>query len=358
MAQRWLIKVNNGGFVFDGPTSRWSIRTRAQINDNGETDYFEHLVVVEGEIVPDPGMASADVAKNVTDKFKALRSYLMATVPLALQLELDGNVEYSFSPVDSIGGPKAREIVQLPVGADHATHVRFTATFFIKQLARLSGGNAGAVDLFREVREVSYKGEVQQKIWHARCRAQTLSQAKAIVMRFRPTAAPLTEDLSERIDLNEFEAIWTWDKTAQGISQFSEVIDGGDAGFPWIEDPIVGTGDEGPVFHKARRRAGTLRITMTLRGDDPTKLARPALHLTEGSGIHRDVTQERNQPPVLEDAMKGIWRAVWQEYWIYRNAKLPPLNHVGHANPIPAPPVPNGPIGGSQSAKIALQAGG
>lgn len=357
MATRWLIDLDNGNFVFDGPTSRWSIRSRAQINENGDTDYLEHLIVVEGELVG----AGPDPAADCTSKFQTLRDYLLYRgTPIVLKLELDGNAEYTFSPVDCVGGPKAREVIQIPVGADHATHVRFTATFWAKQLVSRGGGNNGAIDLFREVQEVSYDGRVQTKRWHARCRAITLSKAKALVLRFKPKVAPLTEDLTERIDLNEFEAVWTWERSRQSdVVAFSETLEVTVAGFPWIPDPVVGTdASANPFLHKGRKRAGTVRITMTLEGTDPAKLSPPSPHLTDGPGTRRDVTQERDQPPVLVDAVKGIYRAVYQEYWLILSTTFPTLNHSSHIKPFPDTPAPNGPIGGSQGAKIALGAGG
>lgn len=357
MATRWLIDLDNGNFVFDGPTSRWSIRSRAQINENGDTDYLEHLIVVEGELVGD----APDAAASCTAKFQTLRDYLLYRgTPIILKLELDGNAEYTFSPVDCVGSPKCREVIQLPVGADHATHVRFTATFWCKQLVARGGGNDGALDLFREVEEVSYDGKVQTKRWHARCRSTTLARAKALVLRFKPKVAPLTEDLTERIDLNEFEAIWTWERSKQSdVVAFSETVEVTVKGFPWFPDPVVGSGTgNDPFLHKGRKRAGTVRITMTLEGTDPAKLAAPIPHLTDKPGSRRDVTQERNQPPVIVDAVKGLWRAVFQEYWIITSDGFPQLNHGAHIKPFPDTPAPNGPIGGSQGAKIALGASG
>jgi hypothetical protein len=172
--------------------------------------------------------------------------------------------------------------------------------------------------------------------------------------------APLTEDLTERIDLNEFEAIWTWERAKQGdVVAFSETVEATIGAFPWIPDPVVGTGaDADPFLHKGRKRSGFVRITMTLEGTDASKLIAPTPHLTDKAGQRRDQTQERIQPPVLVDAVKGIYRAIFQEFWHINSGMVPMLNHGAHIQPFPGTPAPNGPIGGSQSAKIALSGGG
>lgn len=354
----WSVNLNNGNFIFDTPTTRWSLRDRFEIKDDGSTDFQETALVVRSVILPDAGTASADVAKNVTDKFITLRDFLKQESPLRIQLILDGVTKYDFIPGSQLGTPKCRDISQVDENAVNATHVKFEASFYMKT-PKSGGGGGGSIiaEFLREVTEESTDGNVTKKAWHASARGFGLQTAKAKVMSFKPKGVkPLTQKLTERIGSNEFEASWTWERGAnQKVSSFRETLQFTPGGAPWFEDPVIGK-KSGPFFHEGRNRSGTMKITMEQEGTDLTSVNQaPAEHFKKAGGYRRDRTKESAQTPaVLIDPAKGIYRAVFEEYWFIPFDVLSPQpGHGAHNIPFPAQNAPNGAIGGSQGGQIA-----
>lgn len=353
----WVIRLNQGNFDFDANTTRWSLRDRVEIAEDGSTDYLETVLAIEGEILPDAGTPQADVAENVTEKFKEMRDYLLSDTPVRIQLILDGTVEYDFQPGSQIGTPKCRDLSQIPTGADHATHVRFNAAFYMKSPKNGFSGGVSVSDFKREVTEESKDGQVVKKTWHAIAKGTSLAAAKAKVMSFKPKVKPLTQTVTERIDINEFEATWVWERGQQQnkVTIFRETYAWRPFGGGWLPDPLVGK-DTVAFMHKRRNTPGEVRVRIEVEGSDRTEVGtRPPLHFSEDKSVFfRDETQEQNTlPPICIDRVKGIYFAAFEEFWYVNAGITPQPNHSGHDQPFPIQPAPNGAIGGSQGGSIA-----
>jgi hypothetical protein len=343
----WTTVINNGEYTFER-TTRFSIRDRAEIKQDNTTEFFESILELEGEIIG----SGADPAADATAKFKTLRALMFRETPVRIEIKLGSSVEYSFDPANSVGTPKMRELVQIPTdGADHASHIRYQASFYVRKPS-LNNGNQQQplTNLERSITTVSEDDKVVRRVWRARATAKTLAAAKALVMGFRPrNLKGLVAELTENIDTNTFEAVWTWEKNNNtSLFTFSEDVEIKHSGHPWIEDPVVGEGNP-PAFHKGRFRAGSIRIVRTLETEDPAIiLQEPPPHLSDSASAWRDRTQESpSHPPVLVDPVKGRWVATFYEFYWFTSKKPPTLSHTGHDTPFKEPAASNSSMGGA-----------
>jgi hypothetical protein len=339
--------INNGEFTFDR-TTRFSLRDRAEIKQDNSTEFFESLLELEGELIG----VGADPAADVTTRFKAIRALLFRETPLKIEIKRGSVSEYTFDPANFVGTPKMRELVQVPTdGADHASHIRFQVSFYIRKPSLNNGNQQQALtNLVRSVTTVSEDDKLIRKIWRAKATAKTLAAAKALVLSFKPRGYKgLVSELTEDIDTNTYEGVWTWEKNNNAaLFTFSEDVLIQPSGHPWIESPVVGEGNP-PAFHKGRFRAGSITITRTLETEDPNIiLQEPPPHLTDSGSAWRDRTKEPPyHPPVLVDPVKGRWVATFNEFYWFTSKKPPTLNHSGHDTPFKEPAPGNGRIGGA-----------
>ncbi len=340
----WVIELNGGQFTFNAPSTRFSQRTRQEILPSGLTDYREELLIVEGEIIG-VGATDAQIAADVEDKWAQLRSICFNPNPLTISAKLDGVEKHRYDSANGLGTPKCRELVNVPSGADHASHLKFTATFWQKTPGR-GGSQANVTELVRESGETYENGKLQSKYWAARAKAKTFSQAKALVLSYKPSKKPLTEEYVERIDQNEFQAKWTWNVSAdESVFTFRETVDFTPSDRPLIPAPLIGTT---PFYHKGRLRPGELRVTMEEESTDPSKFFEPAEHVKTGKDFRRDRTKESGTNlGSIFDSKKGVWVKRFVEFY-YCDSTPTQLNHADHENLFPADSPGNGSIGGSQ----------
>jgi hypothetical protein len=337
----WVIDVNNGEYQFP-VASRWAISDRAELKENGETDYIETVLNVEVELVPSVG--SADPAEEVTTAFQLLRSVMIDdTAPKRIRLMKDAVVEYDFQPSEGIGTPKCRDLVQITTGGDHATHVRAQLSIYHKR----EGSAGGVFDLSREVSEEAYGGLLIRKRWYVRARAKTIEKARAACVKYKPSPKPLYEMARELIEQNGYEIEWIWERAAdlKNGTVVQETVEFLPAGQGLTPDPVVGAT---PFYHRRRSSAGYVRVSVTVQSQSRDAVIAPTPHLADSDTVKRDRTQETGGHPVIcVDRVKGIFQAVFVEFYWVSNNTFPQLNHSSHARAYPNPVIPNGPIGGT-----------
>ena len=344
------VRIDGGAYTFP-LTTRHTIHDRVQGENDGETSYIETVIGLEVKLVG----TGADPALSCVTQLEALRTVMLDPAPRLVEILLDGvPVEgETFDPNDGIGGPKCREINEIPTnGADRATQITVQLSIYFKRPI----SDPDVTDLKREVEEFVEDGTLVRKIWRATCTGRTLAKAKAKVLSFRPSGvSPLKEHALEQIDDLTWSCEWTFEpgsKKTAGIFEWSEEVSFTRGGNPWIPDPVVGAF---PFMHEGRARVGFVRITIRATAETQAALVAPGPHLTEdGKLIFRDPTQESAAHPPLYDRVRNLWRAAWDEFYWLRNDTTPILKHGDHATPFGGTQIPNGPIGGTSGGLLKI----
>lgn len=341
MPPRWTIDIDNGKYVFES-TTRWSIRRVANLNENGVTESFETIIAIEGTLVgeaPDPAVSS-------TQKHIDLEKQVLRLAPFRLQLKLDGTTKFDFKPESSLGTPKIREIVELPHGASHATHVKYALTIYVK--TTVSADNVFEFEI--ESDATYYNDRLLQQVWRASAKGLTLEHAKAFVLGFKPAGVkPLLESHHQSLRVNRYAAQWIYDKTkGDGVTRISEQVTITPAGHPAKPDRRVGKNAKPAVF-RGRFQEGTVQIVFEIEATDPALIQAPAAHFGQngdGGDLVRDVTREPRMDPSLFDSARGLYVARFTEFWFLLGPGKPqPVHADDHDKPFPErslPPIKGG----------------
>ncbi len=335
MADVWQMVLNSGEYTFD-LTTRWSLRTRAEFSDSGTLDFLETLIAVEGVLV---GTGSSP-ATTVTTKFQALLDMIEKAAPIRVELKLNGTTKYDFQPGASIGSPRIREVVEIPEGSSHATHIRFQMAIFIKTPA--AGSAQNQLTEFEATSEAEYyNNRLIRQTWTTRVRARTLALAKASANATKPSGVkPLIEIYQQNARTNEWISSWIWDKAkGEGIVTVVETVSLRSAGHPWGFESRVGK-DIPPAWFQRRYRPGRLVVTLEVEATALDLIQRPTSHLKESATDRRDLT-EPEESEVFFDAKRGLYRKVFVEVWNLDEPGRPELTHGdGHDQPFPERSLP------------------
>lgn len=328
----WTIVINSGLYTFD-LTTKFNLRTLSNLTDT-ETDSLETLIHLQGVLVGEP----PNVPRSATEQFQEIRAIQQSGEPIRVELKLDGVTEYLFDPAASTNGPKIRELVEIPDGANHATHVKFEMSIYVK---KAPDNDDDATDIIRNVESEWYNNRLVRVTWTASAKARSLAAARANVQRFKPRIRPLLEQYFQRTRSGEYEARWTWDKAKNsGIILTKESCVVTNSGHPWVVDPRVGK-QTAPAFHKARWRPGTWIFTLEVHATDPNLIARPTPHFKESALDHRDRTLETESDLELIDEIRGIWRKTYVEHWYFSDPGRATPNHSTHGDPFPEVSMPS-----------------
>jgi hypothetical protein len=308
MADSWQISLNGGQYVFDVPT-RFSIRTRREQKPDGTFSFFETVIGLEGVIRAPAG--STTPALDVTTKFKALLAMQAQLLPVRVDLILNGTTQYSWSPTAAYGSPFIREIVEIPGGSTHATHIRFSCNIYVKTVA--ANGTVFNLDF-----SATYYNNLLQT-WKVHCKVGgiNLAAAVALMKSFKPTGLkPLMEAYIERVDLLEVEGTWSYERSKSGgllhVEMRQEVLP---SGSPIRPDPRVGT-NASPAWFIGRFMPAEVAFTYTMAASDKTLIEEPTEEFDRGQFYKRDVRRERAASvPCIFDPVKGLWRATFVHFW-------------------------------------------
>lgn len=332
MAWRVLIGDGAGQVVINASTSFSESRVR-QVNDSGATEYIDRTFTFVGDV-------EAATPALVADRIRVLAALTRgAAVRVRFQLNLVDVADYDLLPANHSIGPLIRVFDTLPDEGSGESHWPHKFEVFAREPGVVSGGGQTApptTEIRRSIVTEKYKKTIVRKLWRISVKAKSITDALTFVLARKPSASPLREIIERAKDEARVTAEWTWEAAKGSVIEFSENPP------EWIEPAprvVVQRRVRKPVlFHAARREAGVLRFSGTIRalakddGSAPNLAAIvPTDHVAAGANVVKVATEGGRTPgaPVLIDAVQGVYELQWEQRYMYSGG-TPAISHGTH----------------------------
>lgn len=330
----WRILIGDGAsqVIINASSSFNESRTR-QLNDSGATEYIDRVFTVVGDV-------EAATPALVTARIRTLAALVRgAAVRVRFQQDLADVADYDLLPANHSVGPVVRVFDTLPDEGSGESHWPHRLEIFAREPGVVSGGGQTApptTEIRRSIIVEKYKRTIVRKLWRISVKAKTVSDALAFVLARKPSASPIREIVERAKDEARVTAEWTWEAAKGSVIEFIENPP------EWVEPAprvVVQKRVRKPVlFHSARREAGALRFSGTIRAlakDDGSApdLAGiiPTDHVAVGAGVVKVATEGGRTPgsAVLVDAVQGVYELQWEQRYLY-SGSTPPISHGTH----------------------------
>lgn len=309
-------------------------------SESGQTQYTEVFVTARGVI-------TSSIESSVT-------SYLEDVIATHndKRLTISGTSATVFDSDDygCIGSPILTAFETVPTEGQGESDWEYVFRFYIKVRGNSFGG---AHELYTSIRVLKDKdGKVTTKVWKSRCKHETVEEARATVLSFKPSDPDITEDIEVFYQENACNGVWQWTKedSSSGAtggldgdpSDVLEVVEnppqyvGFGADFI-IDQQVAADGQRTPpVLHLAQDDGAFIRISGIVRGKSEN-IPVPLPHFQNSDSLQRAGNRETHGTAVPDpdpiNRKLGLWIRPFEEIWIWSGgdaAIAPAPNHNGH----------------------------